>query len=62
MSKRVRTGAPPGCEYCEESHQSLNGRWCRRLRRYVEYARSVPCAGTKEIVGCGRRGGEGPLP
>ena len=32
------------CAVCAEAHNSLNGRFCRKLGRYVEYERtSAPC-------------------
>lgn len=34
---------PPSCEHCGESHEGLNGMFCRKLRRYVEHLRMSPC-------------------
>lgn len=33
----------PKCRTCPTAHDSLNGRYCRLLRRYVEYATQAPC-------------------
>lgn len=38
----VKTFRHP-CDSCPERVNSINGRYCRRLRRYVEYHQQQPC-------------------
>ncbi len=41
--RRENMAPPPSCEHCGESHEGLNGLFCRKLRRYVEHLRVSPC-------------------
>lgn len=31
------------CYQCPVSYNALNGRWCPKLKAYVEYASKFPC-------------------
>jgi len=31
------------CHQCVEAHNALNGRYCNRLQKYVEYAKEPLC-------------------
>jgi len=31
------------CNACREGRNCVNGRYCMRLHRYVEYAKEPPC-------------------
>lgn len=31
------------CAVCASAHNSINGRYCHLLQRYVEYAKVPPC-------------------
>lgn len=33
----------PKCKICSEAHNGLNGRYCLRLKRYVEHSAAPPC-------------------
>lgn len=34
---------PPECQSCEYGRNCINGRWCAKLRVYVEYSNKVKC-------------------
>ena len=34
---------PSACTGCQSAHNSLNGLFCTRRKRYVEYAERKPC-------------------
>ena len=36
------------CLECHRAHNGLNGRWCARLKAYVEYTKTPPCMDTEE--------------
>lgn len=36
------------CMTCAEAWNTLNGRWCGRMGRYVEYADGPPCGKEKK--------------
>ena len=31
------------CRKCIDAHNAINGRWCKVIKDYVEYASSPPC-------------------
>lgn len=31
------------CRYCDEAHEGINGRFCRRYNVYVEHTRVEEC-------------------
>lgn len=31
------------CAQCPKAHDSINGRYCNKLRKYVQYATEPPC-------------------
>lgn len=33
----------PECQACEKGMNCINGRYCRKLGRYVDYAPMPPC-------------------
>ncbi len=35
------------CLACNKAHNGLNGRWCARLKAYVENAKTPPCMDTE---------------
>lgn len=39
------TACPAACAACPEAHNGINGRWCGRVRRYVEHDAKEPCGG-----------------
>ncbi len=41
--KTIRLMTNARCALCAEAHESLNGRYCRRLRRYVEHREAPLC-------------------
>ncbi len=36
------------CAHCDKAHNGLNGRYCRLLKRYVEYEKYPPCGSIKK--------------
>lgn len=39
----MATKSNPYCATCPKAHNSINGRYCNVLRRYVEYAKEPAC-------------------
>ncbi|MBR3626783.1 MAG: hypothetical protein IKN48_10705 [Bacteroidaceae bacterium] len=37
------------CAVCASAHNSINGRYCQLLKRYVEYAKVPPCTTNKTV-------------
>lgn len=42
----MNTGTNKICAECSIAQNSLNGRYCNKLRKYVEYAKAPPCGKT----------------
>ena len=38
----------PICAKCPKAHNSLNGRYCRQLKRYVQYTDKPQCLITQK--------------
>ena len=36
-------GSNQVCMQCETAYNAINGRFCRKLNGYVEYAKEPPC-------------------
>lgn len=36
------------CATCAQSHNALNGRYCRHMRQYVEHAMVPPCSNNEQ--------------
>lgn len=45
--------AHPQCAACPQAHNSINGRYCRIIKRYVEYDRVPPCMKSKNKIANG---------
>lgn len=38
------------CDKCEQAHNGLNGRYCNKLKRYVEHSKTKQCETKEEQV------------
>lgn len=38
------------CRTCAHGRNCINGRWCEKLKKYVEYAKELECDEGKEIA------------
>lgn len=36
----------PVCQSCPLAHNGINGRYCKKLSRYVEHNAQPPCSGS----------------
>lgn len=43
VSTQQRTYPPSPCYQCNVGINAVNGRWCPKLKCYVEYASRYPC-------------------
>lgn len=43
MANQENSKVPERCLICATAYNSINGRYCQLLRRYVEYAQTEPC-------------------
>ena len=44
----MKTNTNPTCATCPKARNQLNGRYCRQLKRYVEYEKQPLCQTAKQ--------------
>lgn len=43
MEEQTPTNTNPTCAQCQDAHNGVSGRYCKLLKRYVEYAPEPIC-------------------